>query len=70
MAVKVRPGFSEGFGNIGFVELQKGNIDEAIKNLERATQFNFRYIQAFANLANAYLMKGLIEESIASKPSV
>ena len=47
MAVKAKPGFSEGFGNIGFIELQKGNLDEAIKNLEKATRFNFRYIQAF-----------------------
>jgi tetratricopeptide (TPR) repeat protein len=39
-AVKVRPGFSEGYGNIG------------------------RYIQAFTNLANAYLMKGRIDEAI------
>jgi tetratricopeptide (TPR) repeat protein len=45
-AVKMRPGFSEGWGNIGFIELQKGNIDEAIKALEKATTFNFRYVQA------------------------
>jgi tetratricopeptide (TPR) repeat protein len=64
MAVKARPGFSEGYGNIGFVELQRGNVDEAIKALERATAFNFRYVQAFANLANAYLMKGRLDESI------
>ena len=51
-------------GNIGFVELQRGNVDEAIKALERATAFNFRYVQAFANLANAHLMKGRLEESI------
>ena len=35
-----------------------------IKNLQKATTFNFRYIQAFANLANAYLMKGQVEDSI------
>ena len=32
------------------MELQRGNIDAAIENFERATYFNFRYIQAFANL--------------------
>ena len=32
--------------------------------MEKATTFNFRYIQAFTNLGNAYLMKGRIEESI------
>ena len=36
----------------------------AIENLERATFFNFRYIQAFANLANAYLMKGMVDQAI------
>jgi len=41
-----------------------GNIDEAIIALERATHFNFRYLQAFATLANAYLMKGMIEKCI------
>ena len=69
-AIKVRPGFSEGYGNIGFVELQRGNIDEAIENFERATYFNFRYIQAFANLANAYLMKGRIDEAIETNRKV
>jgi tetratricopeptide (TPR) repeat protein len=57
MAVKARPGFSEGYGNIGFVELQRGNLDEAIKNLERATAFNFRYVQAFANCFNQTLRR-------------
>ena len=42
----------------------RGNVDTAIENLEKATMFNFRYIQAFANLANAYLMKGLIDQAI------
>ena len=28
--------------------------------------FNFRFIQAFATLANAYLMKGQVKESIAA----
>ena len=46
--------------------IAQGKPDEAIKNLEKATTFNFRYIQAFANLASAYLMKGLIEDSIES----
>jgi tetratricopeptide (TPR) repeat protein len=66
LAIKAKPGFSEGYGNIGFVELQRGNIEEAIKNLEKATFFNFRYVQAFANLANAYLMLGRIDDSIAT----
>mgnify|MGYP000535447771 CR=1 FL=1 len=42
----------------------EGAATRAIKALEKATTFNFRYIQAFANLANAYLIKGMIDESI------
>ena len=69
-AVKVRPGFSEGYGNIGIVELQRGNIDEAITALERATFFNFRVVQALTTLANAYLMKGRIDDSIETNLKV
>lgn len=65
-AVKVRPGFSEGWGNVGFVEMQNGNIDAAITALKKATLFNFRFVQAFTTLANAYLIKGMIKESIAT----
>ncbi|MDJ0811736.1 MAG: tetratricopeptide repeat protein, partial [Desulfobacterales bacterium] len=60
--VKMRPGFSEGHGNIGFVQLQMGNLDEGIKSLERATHFNFRFVQAYATLASAYLMKGEVDK--------
>ncbi|MBC2742505.1 MAG: tetratricopeptide repeat protein [Desulfosarcina sp.] len=35
-----------------------------IKALEKATVFNFRFVQAFATLANAYLMNGQVKESI------
>ena len=41
-----------------------GNVDDAIVSLKRATHFNFRYVQAFASLATAHLMKGEVEESI------
>lgn len=63
-AVRVKPGFSEGWGNVGFVLLQQGDIEGAIKALKKATAFNFRFIQAFATLANAYLMNGQVKESI------
>ena len=63
-AVKARPGFSEAYGNMGFVHLQRGELDDAIKFLKRATAFNFRFLQGFANLGNAYLMKGEIDKSI------
>ena len=55
---------TEGWGNIGFVLLQRGDLEGAIRALKKATAFNFRFIQAFATLANAYLMNGQIKESI------
>ncbi|MEA2059923.1 MAG: tetratricopeptide repeat protein [Thermodesulfobacteriota bacterium] len=73
-AVKARAGFAEGYSNIGFLLLQqcKGEdpkadeelVDQAIKNLKKAIIHNSRFVQAFTTLGNAYLMKGLIHESI------
>ena len=34
------------------------------KDLEKATKFNFRFVQAFTTLANAYLLNGEVEKSI------
>jgi len=39
-------------------------VDKAIEALERATVFNFRFLQAFTTLASAYLMKGQVDKSI------
>jgi len=41
-------------------------VDEAIKNLQKAITHNSNFLQAYATLANAYLMKGLVNESIAT----
>ena len=50
------------FGDVYF---QAGTVgEEAIQALQRATYFNFRFVQAFASLGSAYLMKGMIDESI------
>lgn len=71
MATKARAGFSIGYGNIGFLEVQRGNLDEGIKNLKKAIIHNSKFIQAYTTLANAYLMKGLVRESIeASKKAI
>ena len=70
-ATKARAGFSIGYGNIGFIEVQRGNLDEGIKNLKKAIIHNSKFIQAYTTLANAYLMKGLVRESIeASKKAI
>jgi tetratricopeptide (TPR) repeat protein len=44
--------------------MQRGELDEAIKALKRSTAFNYKFIQGLTTLANAYLMKGMVEESI------
>ena len=61
---KPNPDFPKDGGNIGFVLLQRGDVEGAINALEKATMFNFRFIQAFATLANAYLMNGEVKKSI------
>ncbi|MBF0467336.1 MAG: tetratricopeptide repeat protein [Desulfamplus sp.] len=73
-ATKARAGFAEGYANIGFVLLQlidgkdekedEEKLDLAIKNLRKAIIHNAKFVQAYTTLGNAYLMKGLIEESI------
>ncbi len=73
-AVKARAGFSEGYANIGFVLLQlidgknekddEEKLDLAIKNLRKAIIHNSKFVQAYTTLGNAYLMKGLLDESI------
>jgi len=71
-AVKVRAGFSEGYGNIGFVLIQlcdgsaddEEKLDLAIKNLKKAIIHNAKFIQAYTSLGTAYFMKGLLDESI------
>lgn len=73
-AVKVRAGFAEGYGNIGFVLLQlcqgdgtpedEEKLDMAIKNFKKAIIHNAKFIQAFTSLGTAYFMKGLVDESI------
>lgn len=73
-ATKARAGFAEGYANIGFVLLQlidgkdekedEEKLDLAIKNLQKAIIHNAKFVQAYTTLANAYLMKGLVDESI------
>ncbi|MBF0204291.1 MAG: tetratricopeptide repeat protein [Desulfamplus sp.] len=73
-ATKARAGFAEGYANIGFVLLQlidgkdakddEEKLDLAIKNLGKAIIHNSKFVQAYTTLGNAYLMKGLLDESI------
>lgn len=73
-ATKVRAGFAEGYGNMAFVLLQlvdkkdpkedEEKVEKAIKYLKKAIIHNKYFVQAYTTLGTAYLMKGLVEESI------
>jgi tetratricopeptide (TPR) repeat protein len=47
-----------------------GNVDESIRALRKAIAYNDNFIQAYATLANAYLIQGLVDESIAANLKV
>ncbi len=73
-ATKVRAGFAEGYANMAFVLLQlcdgtdpkedEEKADKAIKFLKKAIIHNKNFVQAYTTLGTAYVMKGLIKESI------
>jgi len=50
--------------NMGLFYLNEGNIDEAIKYLNRALSFNRRYALALNSLGLAHSMKGNFAESV------
>ena len=45
-------------------------MEEAIYALEKAVRWNKKFLQARATLANAYLMNGQVDESIAVSKKV
>lgn len=52
------------WSNIGFVHLQRGEADEAIKALEKALRWDPEFVQARSTLASALFMKGDYEGCI------
>jgi tetratricopeptide (TPR) repeat protein len=48
---------------MGFVHLQRGEVDEAITALHKALTWDPRYVQARATFASALYMKGEYEKS-------
>ena len=68
-AVHSRAGFAEGYGNIGFVQLQLGNlmkgmIDESIDTGLKVTELAPEFAVGHNNLGIAYLEKGLHDLAI------
>ena len=57
-AAQCRAKFPVAWGNIGFVHLQKGEVDEAIAALHKALTWDPKYLQARATFASALYMKG------------
>ncbi len=51
--------------NLGTVYFEKGMIDKAIPEHQRATEINPMYSKAFANLGADYVRKGMFDDAIA-----
>ncbi len=63
-ALEIHPGYAQAYYNIGYVFLQKGQLDEAITCLEKVLQIQPDYVNAVCNLGAAYLQKGRLDEAI------
>jgi protein O-mannosyl-transferase len=53
------------YNNLGIVQLEKGDLDDAIEKYEQSLRLNPDYPEAHYNLGSALLQKGQIEEAIA-----
>jgi len=52
------------YGNLGVVQFQKGNIDDAVDKYEAALRLHEAYPEGHYNLASALLQRGKIDEAI------
>ena len=53
------------YNNLGVVQFQKGNSDDAIEKYEQSLRLNPDYAEARYNLGSALLQKGKIDDAIA-----
>jgi protein O-mannosyl-transferase len=51
--------------NLGVVLFQKGQVDEAVAQYQKALEINPNYVAAHYNLGNALFQKGQLEEALA-----
>jgi protein O-mannosyl-transferase len=58
------PGSWMAYNNLGVVEFDKGNIDDAISKYERSLDLHPEYPEALYNLGSALLQKGRVEDAI------
>ncbi len=54
-----------GHNNLGDALLQKGSVDKAITQYQKALEINPDYVEAHYNLGDALLQKGNVDEAIA-----
>jgi len=58
-AIKNEPEYPLAFNKRGWANLEIGNYDQAIKDFEKATQFNPNDEQAKRNIVSAYMARGI-----------
>jgi tetratricopeptide (TPR) repeat protein len=54
-----------GRSNLGVVLFQKGQVDEAVAQYQKALEINPNYVAAHYNLGNALFQKGQLDEALA-----
>ena len=62
------PNIAEAHGNLGLDLLQKGQVDEAIIQFQKALEIRPNYAEAHNNLGNSFSQKGQMEEAIGRVP--
>lgn len=58
------PGCWMAYNNLGVVQFEKGNIDDAIDNYEQALRLHADYPEARYNLGSALLQQGKVDDAI------
>ncbi len=64
LATQQRPFFAVPWGNIGFCQLQLGDVDKAVSSLKRALKYDKGFVQAMATLGSAYISQGDYDEAM------
>jgi protein O-mannosyl-transferase len=54
-----------GYNNLGNALFQKGQVDEALKQFQKALEINPKYVEARGNLAAALFQKGQVDDAVA-----
>ncbi len=63
-ALAKNPNCWVGHNNLGFLFLEKGQVDEALEQFQKVLEINPNYAEAYNNLGNALLQKGQLGKAI------